>query len=211
MRIVIVTILAGLLLAACATASTDTPALPTLAATQPTDPAPAQTDPQAPPDSVQPTAEPGDASVNAQEAPTVSAMQQAIEMLPPPGTAIAPATEEAAAQAGVPFFNITYQETGGPANTELLIDIFADGRVVRNGAEMTISPEVVAELNQMLQDVQFFGLQGQFTMFGAPSDVYTYFVRVELQDGAARSLEAQDRVTPPELLRLFSRLRSIGA
>jgi hypothetical protein len=70
---------------------------------------------------------------------------------------------------------------------------------------------VVAELNQMLQDLHFFALEGQFTRPGAGSDAYNYYVRVELQDGSARSLDAQDRATPPELLRLFSALRNLGA
>lgn len=211
MRMWMLLIAAALLLAACATASTETPALPTLAETQPVSNT-VPTDAQPTPDTLQPTLDPG-ATVDpaAQETPTVSALQQAIALLPPPGTMQVPVTEEPDPNATpVPFFNITYTETGGLSNTELLVDIFSDGRVIRNGTETSIPPETIAQLNQAIHDLNFFAIQGQFTMPGAGLDVYNYNVRVELQDGRARSLDAQDRVTPPELLRLFSLLRNIG-
>ncbi len=211
MRMWIFLIPAALLLAACATASTDSPVLPTLAETQPVSNT-VPTDVQATPDPGQPTVDPG-ATLDpaAGETPTISAIQQAIALLPPPGTMQVPVTEEPDPNATpVPFFNVTYTETGGAANVNLLVDIFADGRVIRNGVETTIPPETIAEINRVIDELQFFAIEGQFTMPGTGLEVYNYNVRVELQDGSARSLDAQDRVTPPELLRLFRMLRNIG-
>ena len=86
-----------------------------------------------------------------------------------------------------------------------------DGTVIRNGVQSTISADVVDQINQTIRDINFFGIEGQFTKFGAGSDIYKYDVRVELDDGSARSLQAHQGVTPPELLRLFTLLRNIGA
>jgi hypothetical protein len=221
MRTTLALILTALLLAACATASTETPPLPTLASVGQPDsaqpnatPAPdsaAQPDGAATPDGMAQagpmTPAPGQPGADGAQ-PTVD-IEQVIGMLPPPGTIIAPATEEVMA-AQLPFSTIVYEETGGPANASLTVEIFSDGRVLRNGTETRVGPEVIAELDQLLRDIRFFGINGQFTMPGAGSEVYNYAVTVQLEDGSARRLDAQDRVTPPELLRLFSRLRVVG-
>ena len=142
----------------------------------------------------------------------MAAIEREIGVLPPPGTLIAaPVTEEAVPGATpVPFVSVQYQETGGPSNVNLFIEIFRDGRVIRDEVETSVSPQVIAEIEQTLDELNFFGIQGQFTLPGASPDVYTYAVRVELEDGSAKRIEAQDNVTPPELLRLFSQLRNIG-
>jgi hypothetical protein len=141
-----------------------------------------------------------------------SAIQEALGQLPPPGTAIVPATEEANPLDAVsPFDNIYYVETGGPTNSTLEIEIYSDGRVIRNGTETRISAAAVEELNLLIRDSRFFSLIGQFTQpGGASTDSYTYSARVELETGASRRIEAHDRLTPPELLRLFTRLRMVG-
>ncbi len=233
MRIRIFLSLMVLALAACATAATEAPPLPTVLPTLPPADDP-QTDPQqATPtpeiaavqptaDAVQPAnpeqpegaAQPPDTSAEALASATEAigaSIQQAIGMLPPPGTAVAPVTEEAVPGAEAPpFFEIFYQESGGPSNSSLSVVIYNDGRVLRNDVETRIPPEEVAALNQRIQEVNFFGIQGQFTMPGAGSDVYSYLVRIELEDGSARMLDAHDRTTPPELLQFFSYLRSVG-
>lgn len=140
-------------------------------------------------------------------------VQQIIGQLPPPGTAFVAPTEEVRNPEDLvsPFYTIYYVETGGPANSNLEIEIFGDGRVIRNGAESTISAETIEELNQLIRDVKFFSIQGQFTQpGGVSSDSYAYSVRVELETGSATRIDAHDRLAPPELLTLFSRLRTIG-
>lgn len=244
MRKWILFLLAALALTACATAATEAPSLPTVAATLPPDltqtavsqqtgQLPDATDPPTlvpPTDNVQPTIDSGTTTgllmtpiVVPTEVPegvtpvlpTLEAtmdIQQMIGQLPPAGTMVAPATEEVnSVDAVSPFFSIYYQETGGPSNSTLELEIFGDGRVLRNGIESRISPETVTELNQFIRDIKFFSIQGQFTQpGGASADSYSYLVRIELETGAASRLEAQDRLTPPDLLRLFSRLRTIG-
>jgi hypothetical protein len=244
MRKWILFMLTALALTACATAATEAPPLPTVAATMPPDltqttisqqtgQLPDATDPPTlvpPTDIPQPTVDSGTTTgllltpviptaVPAGVTPVLPTLeatldiQQVIGMLPPPGTVVVPATEEVInpLDAASPFFSIYYRETGGPSNSQLEIEIFGDGRVIRNGTASSISAETVTELNQLIRDVKFFSIQGQFTQpGGASSDAYSYLVRVELETGSASRIEAHDRLTPPELLRLFSRLRTIG-
>ncbi|MAS32674.1 MAG: hypothetical protein CL610_01630 [Anaerolineaceae bacterium] len=237
MRRLILISLTALALTACATAATEAPPLPTTAPTLPGDtPPPATQPPTDSPQAETPTpeisqqvdAQPTEAQPDSQSTTTgliitsqageqievtllpTSEVQQAIDMLPPPGTAQVVVTQEANA-ASVPFFIISYEETGGPANTSLTLEIFNSGRVIRDGAELTVPQSTIDELNQMIQELSFMDIQGQFTLpGGGPSDVYSYTVRVELEDGSARRLEAHDRATPPELRRFFSTLRNVG-
>ena len=245
MRKWILFILIALVLTACATAATEAPPLPTVAATTPLDATqsasqqttgqlPDATDPPTlvpPTDLAQPTVDSGTTTgLLMTQAPIPTAVpegvtpivatlertvdvQQIIGQLPPPGTAFVAPTEEVLnpEDAVSPFVNIYYVETGGPANSRLEIEIFGDGRVIRNGMESMLPAETVEELNQLIREVRFFGIQGQFTQpGGVSSDSYAYSIRIELETGSATRIDAHDRLTPPELLKLFSRVRTIG-
>jgi hypothetical protein len=226
-------VLVALILAACATAQTPAPPLPTVQATLPPDnsaqnPTPLDSQPTQEPVQTQSEATPDGSTLDPDAAATAtmqalqlvdlptlsaaSAVQNEIQMMPPPGTIErAPQTEEPDPGATpVPFYSITYEETGGPARSSLSIEIFRDGRVLRDGQEMTVGMDVILGAEQAIRDLGFFEIEGTFTQLGADPDVYSYMVRVELGDGSAKRLEAHDRVAPPELLRLFSQLRTIG-
>jgi len=209
-------IVAVFVLAACATAQTPAPEPPTALSTQPSDTNGGANQQATPVAGQQETPASGtnqtDGGQGATGEATLSPIEREVGVLPPPGTLVTvPATEEVEpGAASVPFASITYEESGGPANTSLRIEIFADGTATRNGDAINVSPAVIADIEQRLDELQFFNIQGQFTVPGAGSDVYEYVVRVELQDGSAKRLQAQDRSSPPELLRLFSALRQIG-
>lgn len=223
-------VLVALMLAGCATAQTPAPPPPTVQPTLPPDNS-AQNNTPADSQPTQDTAAANvtpDASISEADAaatatmqaqlvdlPTLSAaaaIQNEIQMMPPPGTLeLVPETEEPDPNATpIPIYSITYEERGGPANTSLLVEIFGDGRVLRDGAEVAVGADVIQEAAQAIHDLGFFNIEGVFTRAGASPDIYTYMVRVELEDGAAKRIEAQDGIAPPELLRLFRQLRSIG-
>lgn len=128
--------------------------------------------------------------------------------LPLPGTLLPPATEDP--DVNVLFDSILYYQTRGANNEALTVEVYNDGRVVRNGATSSISQEQVMMLQQMLEDMRFFGMQGTFSVPGRNDDIYYYQVTVE-RDGAANSITAQDGYTPPELLELFGMLSGLGA
>jgi len=135
--------------------------------------------------------------------------------VPPPGVIVtAPVTEEPPDGRGfdinAPFERLIYQQTGGPNNLDLLIEIEADGSARRNGAPVAITPEEIAAINQKLRSVDFFNIIGQFTVAGGPgSEQYRYRLSVE-QDGAGRTINAQDGYTPPELIELFALIAAVG-
>ncbi len=161
-------------------------------------------------DTVEPTAETVDPQAEATAEVTADPLEQAGVVLPPAGTLVAPATEDPNPNSGQPFDVITFEQSGGPNNINLVIQVFSDGRVVRDGNTSTISAEQVAMLDTMLKQLNFFGLQGQFAVPGASSDVYSYRITVD-QDGGSRTINAQDGYTPTELLELFSALADLGA
>lgn len=136
----------------------------------------------------------------------------AIGELPPPGTAVIPVTEDPSTDLSQNAFTIIfYEEQGGLDDTSLVLEIHADGRVVRNGVESQITPAEIARLTDALIEASFFNLQGVFTQPGVGSDVYSYALTVTLEDGSESRIDAQDGYTPPELQRLFSAIRQVGA
>jgi hypothetical protein len=135
--------------------------------------------------------------------------------VPPPGVIVtAAATAEPPDGPGFDtsarFESLIFQQTGGPDNLDLLIEIAADGSVRRDGAAVSVAPEAIAAVDQKLKEVDFFNIQGQFTTAGGPgSDQYRYRLSVQ-QDGAGRSINAQDGYTPPMLLELFGMIAALG-
>ncbi|MBI5666443.1 MAG: hypothetical protein HZC41_00425 [Chloroflexi bacterium] len=125
-----------------------------------------------------------------------------------PGTIIPPATEDPLA--GTPFDRILFTRSGGIAGQTLTIEIRGDGTVIRDGVTSQISPEQVQQITDILDRMNFFGLQGVFTAPGTGADVYQYSVTVERQ-GASRTIDAQDGLTPAQLMALITALSEIGA
>lgn len=136
--------------------------------------------------------------------------------MPPPGMIVTAAvTDEPPGGPGfdvnAPFESLIFQQTGGPNNLDLLIEIDAAGGVRRNGAPVVVTPEEISAIDQKIKAVDFFDIVGQFTIAGGPSsDQYRYRLSVQ-QDGAGRSINAQDGYTPPALLELFAMIAALGA
>lgn len=125
-----------------------------------------------------------------------------------PGTLIPPATADTLA--GTPFDRILFKRTGGITGQSLTVEILADGTYTRNDASGQLSPEQVQQLTNILDQLDFFGIQGVFTAPGTGADVYQYSVTVD-RGGASRMIDAQDGLTPSELMALFTVLGQIGA
>ncbi len=125
-----------------------------------------------------------------------------------PGTLIPPATEDA--RAGTPFDRILFTRSGGLTGQSLTIEIMADGTYTRNDTSGQLPPDQVKALFDMLDRLDIFGIQGVFTAAGTGADIYQYSVTVD-RDGDSRMIDAQDGLTPPELMALFTVLGQIGA
>jgi hypothetical protein len=108
------------------------------------------------------------------------------------------------------FDSIIYEQTGGPLDEELRIEVYRDGRLVRNGEELTLPPAEIEALNAALSELNFFGLRGQFVAAGQNPDAYYYSVEVNMSNGDSRTINAQDGHTPQPLLQFFSQLNLLG-
>ncbi len=126
--------------------------------------------------------------------------------LPVPGTIIA-VTEDP--NAGLVFDSLTMERTGGIAGELLTVQVLSNGSVFRNGSASTISGDQVMEIDSMLDQMNFFRMQGVFTAPGAGAELFTYAITVE-RAGASRTVTAQDGLIPPELQALITVLVQLG-
>lgn len=125
-----------------------------------------------------------------------------------PGTIIPAAVEDP--MAGTPFDRILFTRSGGITGQTLTVEIRGDGTVIRDDVTSQISPEQVKQITDILDRMDFFGLQGVFTSPGTGADIYQYSITVDRQ-GASRTIKAQDGLTPSQLMTLFTLLSDIGA
>jgi Emfourin len=127
--------------------------------------------------------------------------------LPIPGTLSAPATEDP--DAGKVFDTLTFARTGGVAAQPLNIQLTGAGVLTRDGAVSQLSADQVAQIVKVLDEINFFGLDGVFTAPGTSADAYHYELTVE-RDGASRTLKAEDGFIPPELAQLIGQISALG-
>jgi hypothetical protein len=125
-----------------------------------------------------------------------------------PGTIVAASTPDL--NAGLVFDSILLERTGGLAGIPLTIEVKSDGTVTRDGTASTISPDQVTLIDNILDQLNFFGLQGVFEAPGTSADVYQYSVTVT-RAGSSRTVRADDGFLPPELQQLLLILTDIGA
>ena len=125
-----------------------------------------------------------------------------------PGTLVASETEDPDPRG--PFDYIYMQTQGGRENTTVIIEIYSDGRVTRDGMEgRSISPDQIAGLNEAINALNFFGMQGTLLGPSGSEDTYTY--RVSIQRGTqARTVNAQDGYMPDEFIQLLGLIRNAG-
>ena len=127
--------------------------------------------------------------------------------LPAPGTIVAAVTQDP--DAGKVFDNILFVRTGGIAGKTLTIQISGDGTLTRDGVTSKISSDEINKLVGMIDALNFFGMQGIFTSPGTSPDVYQYQITID-RNGSSKTLDAQDGMTPPPLLQLFSEIGTLG-
>jgi hypothetical protein len=128
--------------------------------------------------------------------------------MPIPGTIVMAATTPDP-DVGLIFDLIQYRQTGGITGQTLEIEVRSDGTLTRNGVPSTISPDQVTLIDNMIDQMNFFSINGVFTAPGSGADVIRYSVTVE-RAGTSVGIDAQDGLVPPELAQLFSILSSLG-
>lgn len=126
----------------------------------------------------------------------------------PPGTLVASATEDP--NADLPFDRILLTRYSGPEGAEVIfIELFGDGTYTRNEESGTISAERVQRINDLIREINFFGMQG--TLLGPSAETEDYRYRLTIERGPDdRSLTAQDGFYPREFQRLLAEVMSVG-
>jgi hypothetical protein len=125
-----------------------------------------------------------------------------------PGTLVAAATPDP--DIGLIFDLIQFEQTGGITGETITIELRGDGTLVRNGVASTISQDQVVFIDNMLDQMNFFGITGVFTAPGRGADLLYYILTVE-RAGTSVTLRAQDGLIPPELGQLLTLIGSLGA
>jgi hypothetical protein len=119
----------------------------------------------------------------------------------------APATEDP--NAGQPLTSLTFTRTGGADNSSLTIQINGDGTLVRDGQSMTLKPEDITALTQLIDKMNFFGMPG--TLLGPASSpaIYRYSITVE-RAGNSRTISTQDGSMSDDIKALIGKILSLG-
>jgi hypothetical protein len=175
------------------------------------------------PTAAPPTANPGDptatsASLATPAGPVAGFTQpvdQALDMTgmatpPPAGTAVVAAANTPDPLASIQFTTITFLQSGGSSDTQILVVLKGDGTFTRNDVPGSISADQVAMIDDYLNQINFFRISGTFTSANVRPDQHTYSVLVE-KDGASATINMQDGLVPPELARLLAMLSTLGA
>lgn len=130
--------------------------------------------------------------------------------LPVPGRGTLVASETQDPFADVPFDRIYVTRYGGGDNIPAVeLEIFADGRYVRDGVSGLLMPEQVEGLNDLINEINFYGIQG--TMLGPSAEDIAYRYSVTVDKGAmTRTINSQDQFMPQEYIVFLAQLLEIG-
>ncbi len=107
------------------------------------------------------------------------------------------------------FDRVIFTQTGGLAGVNVQIDVYADGRVIREGVESEVNAEAITNLARMLETINIFNLSGQFMSPGAAADAFTYSLTV-VKGGSNRTITSQDGYTPQALFDIYDAIRALG-
>lgn len=138
----------------------------------------------------------------------VSSTQEGALEVALPGTLVASATEDP--DAGLIFDKVTFSLQGGGNDAALSIEILQDGTLIRDGVASVLPADAVIELDNMLDTLNYFGIQGTYLGPARDSSIYRYTITV-LRGEMERTINAEDGYMPTELQALFAKIVSLGA
>jgi hypothetical protein len=133
-------------------------------------------------------------------------------------TIVAPGTLTFAEETEIPgaatplprnFVSLSYIQIGGAGNQELVVELRADGTLIRNGVAGAIAPAEVAAVIAAIDKIRFFEITGNFSGPLQTAEGYRFGLTV-VTDNGDRSLEAVEGYAPAELTTLFFNLAQLG-
>jgi hypothetical protein len=139
--------------------------------------------------------------------PTLTPAGESALVVPLPGTLVASETEDP--EPGGIFDSVYLRQEGGQNDIITITEVFSDGRVIRDGVEGLVDQISIMEIDNAINTLNFFGMQG--TLMGPPGDDNTYVYRVFVVSGDnERAIMAQDGYMPPEFMALLTLVRQAG-
>ncbi len=120
-------------------------------------------------------------------------------------------TDGAPTPAPADFDVIYYDQQGGISNSTLSITLYNDGRFVRDGVEARVSADAITQINQLLTDMRYLEILGEFQVTGISVELFRYNITVTMRNGNSRTFSTEDGATPPPFLTLYDALRSLRA
>lgn len=107
-------------------------------------------------------------------------------------------------------FDIVQLEIRSANSSEsTIINISSDGTVLRNDVPVQVDPAAIETLCGMLDQINFFQIDGVFAGEGSVTQGNRYFLTVNGSTGS-RMITADDQYTPSELLAIFTLIQSLG-
>ncbi len=126
----------------------------------------------------------------------------------PPGTLVVSMTEDPEYQGEI-FDLIAFRQTGGPNEMDYSFEITGDGRIMTNNdTEGQLSEFDVNQLNDAINEINFFGLQGNMLGPAPSSQVYQYRLTI-IQADRERSITSQDNFMPNEYKQFMGFIRNV--
>lgn len=123
------------------------------------------------------------------------------------GTLEASATED-------PNIDLTFSQIdlyvygGGEAANPITLSLLEDGSFTRNDTSGTITPERVTAIDDLLDEINFFGLQVNYIGFAASTNLkYRLIVRRGTQE---RTIDSEDGYMPTQYTILLGELINVG-
>lgn len=113
--------------------------------------------------------------------------------------------------AGQSFDSLLYYQTGGASNETLTIELFSDGRLVRNGTESRVDGATVNMINAALNDANFYTLNSVYSAPSVTANSFSYTLLVRRGE-LEYQISANDAgLTNAQTLKdLFITIRNLG-
>jgi hypothetical protein len=117
-----------------------------------------------------------------------------------PGVLSASETEDP--ERALVFDLLEFRRYGGGDPVTIDIVLNQDGTFTRNGQAGTVSPETVIMLDNMLDEINFFGLQAQLRSLADDPSTYKYSLAIT-RAGLYRVIDSEDGYMPQEYIDLM--------
>lgn len=129
--------------------------------------------------------------------------------IPAPGELVASETEDP--EASLVFDRLTLVRTGTVQGNNIRddIELYQNGQYTRNGISGVAPPTTITRIDDLIDAVNFYGMQGTLLGPSTDNDAYLYRLTVE-RNGLERSIQSQDGFMPVEYITLLGEILLVG-